>query len=105
MLFGMMKDVFIVVLAVAALAVVGALPAYAGIPEAKDAARLNNCVPKKVEVYQNQLGGEGKVVYLVSCTLPKTTDKDAPKDAPDSLLISCDQSMCTLLRSLAPEKK
>ena len=81
------------------------VPAYAGQPEAREVARMNNCTPKKIEVYQNQLGYEGKVIYLVSCTIPKTTDKDAPKDAPDSLLVSCDQSLCTLVRPVAPDKK
>ena len=66
---------------------------------------MNNCVPKKIDVYQNQLGGEGKAIYQVTCTLPKATDKDALRDAPDALLISCDQSLCELLRPVAPEKK
>jgi hypothetical protein len=86
-------------------ALFAALPVYAGQPEAREVARINNCTPKKIEVYQNQLGGEGKTIYLVTCTLPKITDKDAPKDAPDSLLISCDESLCELLRPIVPEKK
>lgn len=87
------------------LALLAALPAYAGQPEAREVARLNNCTPKKIEVFQNQLGSDGKAIYLVTCNIPKTTDKNAPSGAPDSLLVSCEQSLCTLLRPVAPDKK
>ena len=87
------------------LALLAAVPAFAGQPEAREVARINNCAPKKIDVYDNQLGREGKTIYLVSCALPKTVDKDAPKDAPDALLISCDDSLCEMLRAVAPAKK
>jgi hypothetical protein len=87
------------------LALLVAAPALAGQPEARDVARMNNCTPKKIDVYQNQLGMEGKTVYQVTCALPKTTDKNAPANAPDSLLIACDQSLCELVRAVAPESK
>lgn len=87
------------------LALLAASPAYAGQAEARDVARLNNCVPAKIDVYQNQLGSEGKTVYLVTCTLPKATDKDAPANAPNALLVACDQSLCEMLRAVAPEGK
>ncbi len=80
-------------------------PAFAGQPEARETARINNCNPKKIDVYQNQLGSAGKVIYQVTCTLPKTTDTSASSAAPDTLLISCDQSLCELLRPMAADKK
>ena len=78
--------------------------AHADQPEAKEVARINNCAPKKIEVYKNTLGSSAKTIYQVTCNLPKTTDKDS-KGAPDSLLISCDASLCELMRPVAAEKK
>lgn len=78
--------------------------AHAGIPEARETARLNNCTPKKIEVYQSHLGSEGKIIYQVTCNLPKTTDKDSAA-GPDALLIGCNQSLCELIRPLAMDKK
>jgi cytochrome c5 len=82
-----------------------ATPAWAGQPEAREVARLNNCVPKKIEVFQNQLGAEGKTVYQVTCNLPKTAGQDDSKNGPDALLIGCAQSLCELIRPVASEKK
>jgi len=79
-------------------------PAWAGQPEARETARMNNCTPKKIEVYQNQLGSEGKTIYEVTCTLPKTTNPDS-KGGPDALLISCDQALCEVMRPLSADKK
>lgn len=81
-----------------------ALPAYAGTAEVREAARTNNCTPKKIEVVQNFLGGTGKTVYQVSCTLPKTTGSESAS-GPDAILIGCDQSLCTLMRPVSAEKK
>lgn len=81
-----------------------ATSAHAGTAEARDAARQNNCPPKKIEVYQDQLGSEGQVIYQVTCNLPKTTEKDS-KGGPDALLITCNQSLCELLRPISLEKK
>ena len=80
------------------------LPAFAGQPEAREVARLNNCTPKKIEVFQNSLGGTGKTIYQVTCNLPKATDKDAPT-GPDALLIACDGSLCELMRPMSSDKK
>ena len=79
-------------------------PAHAGAAEAREAARLNNCIPKKVEVYQNALGSEGRTIYQVSCTLPKTAEGEGAK-GPDAVLIGCAQSLCTLIRPVSSEKK
>ena len=86
-----------------------AFAAHAGQPEAREAARNANCPPKKIEVYQQSLGGEGHVVYRVQCTLPKTVGTadsgDAAAGVPDALLIGCDQNLCRVLRAVADEKK
>jgi len=79
-------------------------PALADQPEAREVARINNCTPKKIDVYQNKLGNGGKTIYEVTCNLPKTTDKDN-QGGPDALLISCDDSLCEMLRPVSLEKK
>ena len=79
-------------------------PAWADQSEAREVARINNCTPKKIDVYKNELGSAGKTIYQVTCTLPKTTDKDS-KGGPDALLISCDQSLCEMMRPLELDKK
>ena len=39
--------------------------AHADQPEAKEVARINNCAPKKIEVYKNTLGSSAKTIYQV----------------------------------------
>ena len=73
--------------------------------EAREVARINNCIPKKIDVYQQSLGGTGKTVYLVTCTLPKPVGDEKDAKLPDSLLISCDQSLCEMIRPMTQEKK
>jgi hypothetical protein len=91
-------------LAFLCLSLFASLPAQAGQPEAREVARTNNCTPKKIDVFQNAVGGSGKTVYQVTCNLPKITDKDSPA-GPDALLIGCDQSLCEVLRPITLEKK
>ncbi len=91
-------------LIIACLLMLATTSAHADQPEAKEVARINNCPPKKIEVYKNTLGSAAKTIYQVTCNMPKTSDKDS-KDAPDSLLISCDQTLCELMRPIVPEKK
>ena len=81
--------------------------AHAGQPEAREAARSANCPPKKIEVYQQSLGGSGQTVYRIECSLPKTVGETAGDvaAAPTALLIGCDQSLCTVLRPVTAEKK
>jgi hypothetical protein len=79
------------------------LPARADQPEAREIARLNNCVPKKVEVFQQSLGAEGQTIYRVICNLPKTADEGSK--GPDALLIGCRDSLCELVRPVDSEKK
>jgi len=86
------------------LALFLAHPAFAGTSEVREVARLNNCPPKKIEVAQNFLGGEGKTVYQVTCNLPKTTASESAT-GPDAILIGCNQSLCALIRPVSAEKK
>ncbi|MDR3450235.1 MAG: hypothetical protein P4M15_10920 [Alphaproteobacteria bacterium] len=95
----MMKYFFLVVIALLAAA-----PAFAGQPEAREVARINNCPPKKIDVYQNSPGPMGVTIYQVTCNLPKTTDKNAPA-GPDALLISCDAALCEMLRPITLSKQ
>jgi hypothetical protein len=79
-----------------------AAPAYAGQAEVRDVAMSNNCTPKKIEVYKQNLGGDADSVYRVTCTIPKLVgpaDADAPKP-PDALLVGCTQNLCEMLRPL-----
>jgi hypothetical protein len=78
-------------------------PTLADQVTAREVARINNCLPKKIDVYQDSIGMSGQTIYRVDCTMPKMTGTAAP--GPDALLISCDESLCTLLRSLTTEKK
>lgn len=76
----------------------------AGTSDAREVARINNCPPKKVEVYQQSLGIEGNTVYRIECNLPKAKNENAPKTA-DAVLIQCTGSLCSLLRPINTENK
>lgn len=80
-----------------------AAPAFAGQAEVRDTARQNNCTPKKIEVYEQSLGSEARTVWRVTCNMPKAAN-DTLKGV-DSLLISCRESLCQLLRPVGEEKK
>ncbi|MDD3028674.1 MAG: hypothetical protein PHS57_00110 [Alphaproteobacteria bacterium] len=77
--------------------------AAAGQAEVREVALLNNCSPKKIEVYQNILGNDGRTVYKVSCNLPKTVETETK--APDAIIIGCQQSLCTFLRTFSDAAK
>jgi hypothetical protein len=72
--------------------------------QAREVARNNNCTPTKVDVYQQSLGSEGNTIYKIDCNIPKMADANAPKPA-SSLLVTCRDNMCQLLRPLAGETK
>ena len=59
-------------------------------PEAKAVATASNCKPGKLEVVRQIPGGNGEIVYKVTCT------DAAYKEM--FVLISCRQRLCTLLR-------
>ena len=86
------------------VALVIASPAHADQAEAREVARLNNCPPKKIEIYQNLLGSQGKVIYQVTCNMPKMAGSDTAS-GPDAVLIGCDQSLCELIRPVSADKK
>lgn len=71
--------------------------------DAREVARNYNCPPKKIEVFQQSLGREGKTVYRVECNLPKAKDENAVQTA-NALLVQCNGNLCTLLRSVAEGK-
>ena len=57
-------------------------------PEAKAVAAASNCKPGKLEVVRQVPGGNGEIVYKVTCT-----------DYPEMfVLVRCRQRLCTLLR-------
>ncbi len=69
----------------------------------KEVARINNCPPKKIEVYQQSMGQEGETVYRVECNMPKAVGGTAP--TANALLIQCKDSLCELLRPFDEGKK
>jgi hypothetical protein len=79
--------------------------AWASQAEVRDAAMNSNCKPKKIELYQQSLGASGEMVYQVTCDLPKTVGEKTEGATADALLISCVQSLCTVLRPVSTEKK
>jgi hypothetical protein len=85
-------------------ALIGATDAKAATAEAREVARINNCPPKKIEVYQQTLGNEGKTIYRVECNLPKAKEDNAIQTA-DALLVQCNGSLCALLRPVASDNK
>lgn len=84
-----------------------ALPvtAFAGQAEVRDVALSNNCPPKKVEIYKQQLGTDGEVVYRVQCNVPKTTGDNGGTPPNDTIMISCRQNLCAFVRSLPSGSK
>jgi hypothetical protein len=80
--------------------------ANAGQAEVRNVALLNNCTPKKIEVFEQSLGSGGDTTYRVECTLPKTVAAadNATKPA-DALLIRCTMNLCEMLRPISLDKK
>jgi hypothetical protein len=79
-----------------ALIALGSFAAHASQVDAREVARINNCPPKKIDIYQQSLGYDGRTIYQVSCTMPKVVG-DAPA-GPDTLLIGCDGSLCSVIQ-------
>ncbi len=95
---------FVAVLFIFALGLGFIHPASAADPaQAREVARINNCPPKKIEVYQQSLGAQGKTLYRVECNMPKAKS-DAAAGA-TALLVSCDENLCEMLRTMPPESK
>lgn len=77
-------------LAVIALGLLASAPtvARANQAEAKEAARLANCKPGKIEAVKTTTGRAGETVYKIECT--------GQKDA--YVLIRCQGRLCTVAR-------
>lgn len=69
-------------------ALLAAGPAAAQQAEAKDAARLANCTPGKVETMKRVNGRTPEIIYKIACT--------GQKDM--FVLIQCRDRICTVLR-------
>ena len=82
-----------------------ATPSYASQADAREVARINNCPPKKIEVYQQKLGASGETVYRVECNLPKAAGPADASPQANALLIGCKDSLCTLMRPITGDKK
>lgn len=78
--------------------------AEAGTAEVRETARLNNCAPKKIQVYQQQLGNNPLTMYRVDCIEPKTVGENLPK-TPSAILIACEANICRLLRPLQEQQQ
>jgi len=78
--------------------------AHAGVAEARETARLNNCSPKKIEVLSNNLGQSSQTIYRVECNMPKVR-ADGVADAAQALLIRCDGALCDRLRAVSNATK
>lgn len=80
-------------------------PSFAGQAEAREMARMNNCPPKKVEVYRQNVGEWGETIYRVECVMPKQVDATASGPQASALLVVCANALCRPLRALESEKK
>lgn len=76
----------------------------AAAADAREIARLNNCTPKKIEVYKQTLGTNGSTTYKVDCTLAKSKDDGGAK-APDAVLVGCMGNLCELMRPISSSDK
>ncbi len=78
--------------------------ARAGQAEAREVARLNNCLPAKIEVFSQSLGPDSQTIYRIDCTMPKTSgESSAP--AATALLVRCNGALCDLLRTISDNEK
>lgn len=98
-----MKDALLLGLVVVAI-LVHAQPSFSAVSDAREVARLNNCIPKKIEVYRQKLGADSQTVYQVECNMPKAKDESSPQSA-SAMLVQCNGSLCEMLRRVAPASK
>ncbi len=77
--------------------------AQAGLAEVRESARQNNCAPKKIQIYQQQLGTNPLTTYRVDCIEPKTVGENLPK-MPSAMLIEGETSICRLLRPITDQQ-
>jgi hypothetical protein len=72
-----------------------AVPAKAGLAEARDLARNYNCQPITAELLSQETGQGDVSIYKVGCALPANATEDEKK-ANGTLLIACDAALCSL---------
>jgi hypothetical protein len=72
--------------------------------DAREVARMNNCSPKKIEIYQQKMGSNSSTLYRVECIAPKTVGENVTP-MPTSMLVQCEGSLCKMLRPLTGVKQ
>lgn len=83
---------------------IGTSTTQAAPSDAREVARINNCPPKKIEVFQQTLGIDGKTVYRIDCNMPKTKEEKTGPSA-NAILVQCHGSLCGLLRTIGNDEK
>jgi hypothetical protein len=92
-----MRHSLFLALSCALLAALCALPAAAGMAEAKDMARAYNCKVTSLTAVETETGDADGTTYKATCQLDGTLT-DEQKKANGTLYIRCDMAMCRLLR-------
>jgi len=87
-----------IVFVISLLFLLYATPAHADKSQAREVARLNNCMPKKIEVYDKKIASNIQTIYKVGCIIPKAVGSGSKKDT--ALLIRCNGSLCSLMRPI-----
>lgn len=77
---------------------------FAAPADAREVARMNNCSPKKIEIYQQKMGGDSSTLYRVECIPPKIVGENI-LPMPTSMLVQCDGSLCKMMRPLTNKKQ
>lgn len=80
-------------------------PALAGQAEVREVALNNNCTPKKIEVFQQQMGDSGQTTYRVTCVVPKAVGLTEGSVPADSILVACTYNLCQYLQAFATSSK
>jgi hypothetical protein len=75
-------------------------PAGAAPVDAREVARMNNCTPKKIDIYQQTLGSLPQTTYRVECVLPKTVSGDQSPQLTNAVLVQCSGYLCKMLRAV-----
>ncbi len=93
------SDMHNIVFYLMAIFVIIPSPSYASASQAREVARINNCIPKKIEVYNQKIGADTQTVYKVACNMPKVSTSNSAQVA-NALLVRCNGSLCQMLRPI-----
>ncbi|HVY13100.1 MAG TPA: hypothetical protein VHB73_06010 [Alphaproteobacteria bacterium] len=88
---------FILLLLVPFVVALMALPAHAGLAEAKELARNYDCQVTNLKLISQQTGADGRALYQADCALPANATEDQKK-ANNKLTIGCQGALCTLIK-------